>query len=84
MKTQWATHGEPASARTHTPAAGAEVTSVGFYGELHRVPAPSSAVSSCAERSHARLTCNTLHIMSINKQGNVLPERKHINSKASH
>lgn len=70
---------------THTHAhTWAKVTNVDTYEELHRVPAPDSVVSSYAVQSHTRLTCKTLQIMSINKQGNVLPERKNINSKASH
>ncbi len=71
------------STHAHTHAR-TKVPNVDLYGELHRVPASSSVVSSYAVRSHTRLTCNTLQIMSINKQGNVLPERKNINSKASH
>lgn len=44
------------------------------HAQQHRVP-PSSCVMSCyMAQSHTILTCNTSQFMSINKQGNVLPE----------
>ncbi len=67
-----------------TPHTHTHTDKVDLYGELHRVPTSDSAVSSYAVRSHTRMTCNTLQITSTNKQGNVLPERENINSKASH
>lgn len=54
---------------THTCTV-AKVTSVGVsMGNYTQAPTSHSVVSSYAVRSHTRLTCNTLQIMSINKQG---------------
>lgn len=51
-------------------------------GKRHGAPAIRHP-SSCAAQSRARMTCNTPQFVSINKRGNVLPERGDFNSKAS-
>lgn len=68
MKTQWATHSKTALLHTHMHCRKGNQCGC-LYGELHQAPTSHSVVSSYAVRSHTRLTCNTLQIMSINKQG---------------
>lgn len=68
MKTQWATHSKTALLHTHMHCRKGNQCGC-LYGELHKAPTSHSVVSSYAVRSHTRLTCNTLQIMSINKQG---------------